>query len=478
MSINSGEDQIKQVLATFFDFLSTFQHQNSVDAIKSKTFNSFWELLFGPLLMFGVVEKDYYSLFFLDPKLIKNDNTTKLYHKIASQLSENSKLFRVHQYSSTIDNSFFIALMSQVILIVTVRIDLINMYKVIASYRGAPVYNGWLDTLETVSLLISNKITNIFLERMKDNILKEVKILIALFKAQEAMVTFNVKDSTLLLYQAKLDIGHWIRLNGRVQKELLYVWISRFHSSMLSKHSLYFYHINQNYELTVDSKKPITPKPEFTNYYNTFVKFCQTNGCANISIVFDVNGIFDIPPQPIITPTTPSQQSLLQSDQLNLENKEISKIEGKPQEIKEDKTENKEDSKQQPQLQPCTYHCEPQIGYVLDLEPVGNASGLASWPAIVSAPHMNAPKEHWPSVVSLIMDNIDFLNRYKEPIHCFDKTNMSTYYCAKLDRRMYLILIYNKKKDQNDSTIKELLYTLTTNLRNWKIFSLLVPKNY
>lgn len=71
------------------------------------------------------------------------------------------------------------------------------------------------------------------------------------------------------------------------------------------------------------------------------------------------------------------------------------------------------------------------------------ASGLASWPAIVSAPQPNAPKEHWPSVVSLIMDNIDFLNRYKEPIHCFDKTNMSTYYCAKLDRRYVWITFRN-----------------------------------
>lgn len=117
-------------------------------------------------------------------------------------------------------------------------------YKSIAAYRGAPVYSEWLATLESVNLLISNKITNTFLERMKDNILyafviflsfnfieidrqseerqiffhlyfrKEVRILIALFKAQEAMVMFNVKDSTLLLYQAKLDLGHWIRSNG------------------------------------------------------------------------------------------------------------------------------------------------------------------------------------------------------------------------------------------------------------------------
>jgi hypothetical protein len=39
-----------------------------------------------------------------------------------------------------------------------------------------------------------------------------------------------------------------------------------------------------------------------------------------------------------------------------------------------------------------------------------------------------------------------------------------------------MVLIYNKKKDQNDSAIRELLYMITTNIRNWKIFSSLVPK--
>jgi len=460
------EEQIKQTLYSFFDFLTTFQFGNSIDTVKQKSFNSFWELLFNPLLILGTGEKDYYSLSFLDLKLIKNDNTNKLYQKMVIQLSENSKLFRVHPTSNSVDISFFISLMSQVLVIANIRTDLISMYKNIASYRGVPIYTEFQKRLDKIIIQMSS-VTNIFLEKMRDNILKEVKILIALFKAHEFMVMFNIKDSTIYLYQAKLDIIQWSRVNVRVQKEALYIWICKFHAALLSKHSLYFYHINQAFEQSIDNKKPNIVRPDFTNYYNIINKFCQTNGCYNCSIVYDVNGILDHDEHYL------SQVAKLQrGENAKRETIESEVIQSQlllPKEIKEEKNLNDLE-------QSHSFHFECQVGYILDLEPQQTGQGLASWPAIVSAPQVNAPKEHWPSVVSLIMDNIDFLNRYKDLIHCFDKTNNSTYYCSKLDRRMYLVLIYNKKKDQNDSTIKELVFMLSSNIRNWKVFSSLVPK--
>lgn len=42
---------------------------------------------------------------------------------------------------------------------------------------------------------------------------------------------------------------------------------------------------------------------------------------------------------------------------------------------------------------------------------------------------------------------------------------------------MWLVVIYNKKKQKNDLFTQEFMYIMTTNLRNWKIFSLLKPKD-
>jgi hypothetical protein len=89
-------------------------------------------------------------------------------------------------------------------------------------------------TLQDLNAMIAEKVTSKILEKIKDNILyvflfgcntlfavmlgtylsrKEFFILSSFFKAHENMVLFNVKESTILLYQAKLELTSWIKSN-------------------------------------------------------------------------------------------------------------------------------------------------------------------------------------------------------------------------------------------------------------------------
>eukprot|EP01127_Copromyxa_protea_P019080 TRINITY_DN6113_c0_g1_i1.p1 TRINITY_DN6113_c0_g1~~TRINITY_DN6113_c0_g1_i1.p1 ORF type:complete len:105 (+),score=14.74 TRINITY_DN6113_c0_g1_i1:200-514(+) len=102
--------------------------------------------------------------------------------------------------------------------------------------------------------------------------------------------------------------------------------------------------------------------------------------------------------------------------------------------------------------------------------------GLASWPAIMSLPQPQPPLEHWPNVISLIMGNPDHLSKYKEPLYCYDELVTSTYFFTMVEPSITMVVIYQKKKAKNDQLTQEFMYIMSTNLRNWKIFSLLKPK--
>lgn len=62
----------------------------------------------------------------------------------------------------------------------------------------------------------------------------------------------------------------------------------------------------------------------------------------------------------------------LQSDQTHLDQKEAINHESNQEHSKEEDIKSVQILNEQKsfQVQPCTYHCEPQIGYVLDLDPI------------------------------------------------------------------------------------------------------------
>lgn len=423
------EGQVKPILSKYFTLCGGLQFTKASDGLKQKNSVNLgqpWTKLLSPLLLLATSESIYYSLAYLENRWIGKDHLSNMYRQVFTDLTNALKIFKTFA-SAEDDLSFFTTLIVQTGLLVGLRKDLVNMYRTMATGRGNPDYKELLLALSNIRKQVSLGISHAFLDQIKNNFFTEVGTLYKLLQAQGEISNFNYKDSIILLYKCKNELEEWKtnvgdKTDASFTKTGLIAWITKLHAVLHSKFTFYFFPILQKAEaMRGDDIKGFSAKLEI-NYYALISDFYQKSGCYHVSVIFDEAGT-QVQDQPLLPNST-------------------------------------------------------KVGVGFDFsEPEGRKSGLASWPAIVSCPQEEGPKEHWPNVVSLIMDNPEHLNKYKEPLHCYDSFANATYFFSKIDPRMWLVVIYNKKKQKNDLFTQEFMYIMTTNLRNWKIFSLLKPKD-
>ncbi|ELR16348.1 uncharacterized protein ACA1_204030 [Acanthamoeba castellanii str. Neff] len=101
--------------------------------------------------------------------------------------------------------------------------------------------------------------------------------------------------------------------------------------------------------------------------------------------------------------------------------------------------------------------------------------GLNSWPAIFAYPG-EPPADHWPNVVSMILDNDGDLKQYKQALMYFDKAIDYTYAAVRVDVAYTLVAIYRGKQRASESVIKSSMSTIADHLRNTSTFARLRPK--
>jgi hypothetical protein len=81
-------------------------------------------------------------------------------------------------------------------------------------------------------------------------------------------------------------------------------------------------------------------------------------------------------------------------------------------------------------------------GYIMPVAGEGDgASGLGLWPPLVTVPADASSKEHWPNIVSLIMDNASFFSSRQEPLRLTDKSLSCVYLLAQVDNAVYLAVV-------------------------------------
>lgn len=98
-------------------------------------------------------------------------------------------------------------------------------------------------------------------------------------------------------------------------------------------------------------------------------------------------------------------------------------------------------------------------------------TGLESYPAIYSYPGEH-PASHWPNVVMMISDRPIETDR----VTCiYDKGVQSTYFITCADPRIYLVVIYESKKSEKDSSVNNFMLDLSSSLRCVKHFTSLKP---
>ncbi|XP_071538385.1 KICSTOR subunit 2-like isoform X2 [Panulirus ornatus] len=114
-------------------------------------------------------------------------------------------------------------------------------------------------------------------------------------------------------------------------------------------------------------------------------------------------------------------------------------------------------------------------GYHHPAESVPSPKGLDSYPAIFTYPSTK-PLDRWPSIVMRVSDRSNDHALLDRVVHFFDQQVGSTYFLCRVEPRITIVVIFDTKKSEKDSYIRDFIYDLTLQLRCNKVFANLKPK--
>lgn len=97
--------------------------------------------------------------------------------------------------------------------------------------------------------------------------------------------------------------------------------------------------------------------------------------------------------------------------------------------------------------------------------------GLRGWPAVFCYPQSMAPLDHWPNIVSLIMDNRHALETRGAAafVHTERRLKVS-YYITSVDPAVYLVLLLEGKRRPSEKMAEDFMQTLTDNLQHCGVY--------
>lgn len=99
-------------------------------------------------------------------------------------------------------------------------------------------------------------------------------------------------------------------------------------------------------------------------------------------------------------------------------------------------------------------------------------SGLELYPSVFS--HPAQPKDHWPSIVMLLNGHATELADDK-PVYLYDSGVGATYFFNMIEPRFTLVLVFDGKRAERESTINLFIQEIIPQLRCSKVFASLKP---
>ncbi|GIY41564.1 KICSTOR complex protein C12orf66 homolog [Caerostris darwini] len=263
------------------------------------------------------------------------------------------------------------------------------------------------------------------LSPIKSSFSLECEIIVKLLEAEIHMQNWRFLPSLLCLHDAHSKLGSWVSVPKDIKRSavtgafripptpMLYNWLRILKAALVSKFSLYFHEILSKQTTPVDMKN-FCAKASY-DYFSKIVSFQKKYDCACVTIVLDTNGLDDY-----------------------------------------------------------TGH-----GYCHPDKICETPKGLDSFPAIVSyPPNFFTPEKyllHWPSVVMIMNNKEQEIRNTESAVPIFDSRMNATYFLAKIEARMTLVVIFESKKTERDTQIHRFIQSMCTQLRGNKLFSNLKP---
>lgn len=437
-----------QILANYFSFLEVFKFSRAIKCFKTRQALEIpapWSTLFLTLANLATYESTYYKLTYLNsakPKvkiadlyvqvhadlrfLIDSPNAPAPSQSSSSKIlssGSNRKSMAVVSLSQE-DTVFFSSLLQQIGIIIVVRVDMLAVFNTFVSWLSTSTlldYDQLLAMLDALPVNFRDKVTHPILHRIKINLLHEISILRRLLMAQVAISSSEYKDSILLLAQCRMEFDTWRDEIKRWQTEQKIQQTKQFPKALHQWLSMFLSSLTSKLTLYF-----------FPIFKKTEMEITPGTSLTTKELKLDPDYFAVI--ESFVQRTNAYNISL------------IHECKGKPY--------NKDGYT-------CVKSDDPP-------------TGLNSWPAVYSYPK-EPPREHWPNIVSILLDNYGSLAQSKDPyVHFYDNKINFTYYLSRVEPQITMAVLFADKKKSNEQAIWEFILAMLRALRNRDIFGLLL----
>ncbi|KAG0301519.1 hypothetical protein BGZ98_008284, partial [Dissophora globulifera] len=82
------------------------------------------------------------------------------------------------------------------------------------------------------------------------------------------------------------------------------------------------------------------------------------------------------------------------------------------------------------------------------------------------------PRDHWPNIISIMQGSVNILRQFRSQ-YFYDRKIGCTYYVARVDEHVSIVIIYLDKHPQPDTGAMDFLQLLAGKLRHSEVLSAL-----
>lgn len=438
----------------------------------------------------------YYNFTYLSPKNVRRDALGAMHSSLMDEFQKCLQPFELHAKSSTLplprrrEAEYFAKLILDSSYVVKTHTHMVTLYRTLANPQANIQYVELIKFLDKVERQVNNHVTHPDLANIKVNINTELYILHKLFLAEaQMMLNHQFRETLFNIYQSRADLLTW---KSRMERDggkpasnpyaklPLYLWLSEFIGTMLSKATLFFFKPLWREERMTGAPDMRSQVARLDCPFPLWIEsFCAKTDCTFFCLVLHAEGMTSYSPDGYECPD-PS----------------LAEIEPEPL----------TGMKSYPVIFSVPYIDEvplPTAGLIVP--PISASSTTSSFSAgskepssaasLSAASSSSGPipstdthliPEHLPSIVILLEDNVEELNLFKPKpliVHYASRKAQDpgvSYALFRVAQKITAVAVFKRKIKPDDSTdtmLTELRGALTSNVRNARLFSRLIPKD-
>ncbi|XP_041482961.1 KICSTOR complex protein C12orf66 homolog [Lytechinus variegatus] len=396
-----------------------------------------WTTLLNALTFLNAAEKSYTSLTFLELKWFARKESTRkgLYTVAMGELrrieAKCHEVGSLEGHGSLSSRDRLLAhLCEQLSHFIEARQDLMNIYERLCTLGIQKNEVDFVElkcAVEDIRERTSKRFHHPVLVPIRNSFSVELELLFTLMQTECHMSSWRFLPALLCLQDLHAKLDAWgAAFKAKDPKKKLYslvqvknsgipplfVWLVKMQGSQISKFSLYFHSTLSKQAPPGEMKTHLSNLP--IDYYNKIVAFQRKTDAFNISLVLNT-----------------------QASGINFQG----------------------------------------LGYHFPSEMTEPPTGMDSYPAIFSYPN-ERPTNLWPNIVMLIMTKHEAGSLDSITYEC-DKISkqpqMMTYFIGHVDRRMNLVVLFESKKSERDSTTNSFIQEMCSLLRGSRLLASLRP---